>query len=163
MEDGFGVMLPHFVTFQWDVFDSAALSEQQVCPGGERDLGSRPGSNGCGFNVVVDTWYRLKKWNGAIRSWNFSRVCVPLSFTHTSVGCREESGSRRSPARFGPRTSSTRCWSGTGWARNHRSRHTLGCTDRQGVGGPAADRTQLRREDCPCGSRIESLSCLKEE
>lgn len=47
MEDGLGIVLFHFRTFQRDVLYLAALSEQQVCSLRQRvDVRSSGGSNG---------------------------------------------------------------------------------------------------------------------
>jgi len=71
----------------------------------------------------------------------FFRVCGCSLFTHvcthTLVRCRAHCESHGSPARSGPRTSSTPCYVGTAWVYSHRSHHMWGWTVRWEVGGPA--------------------------
>lgn len=80
-------------------------------------------------------------------------------FPHTLGCCPVPSGSRGSPARCGPRTSSSPSCRGTGWARRRRSHHTWGCSGRRRGGGLAV-RTLSRTAGFPCGSGTGFSSSL---
>ena len=59
MEESLASVLFHFITFQRDVLDPAALGIQQVCPWRQGvDIGSRGGSNSWGHTTVVDAYRR---------------------------------------------------------------------------------------------------------
>lgn len=61
MEDDLGAFFLHLVTFQRNVFDPAALGEEQVRPWRQRvNIGPRGGSNNWRPPIIMDT---CMKWS----------------------------------------------------------------------------------------------------